>query len=90
MAAPHEPSAEPLLTSILDTLGEQIVSGALEPGHTFTLQDLSNRFGISRTVAREVMRALEQLGLVSSSRLSLIHISEPTRRHHVSRMPSSA
>ena len=23
-------------------------------------------------------------------RLSLIHISEPTRRHHVSRMPSSA
>ena len=24
------------------------------------------------------------------SQLSLIHISEPTRRHHVSRMPSSA
>ena len=24
------------------------------------------------------------------SNLSLIHISEPTRRHHVSRMPSSA
>ena len=68
MAAPHEPSTEPLLTSILDTLGEQIVSGTLEPGYTFTLQDLSSRFGISRTVAREVMRALEQLGLVSSSR----------------------
>ena len=26
----------------------------------------------------------------STLRLSLIHISEPTRRHHVSRMPSSA
>ena len=26
----------------------------------------------------------------AGSRLSLIHISEPTRRHHVSRMPSSA
>ena len=25
-----------------------------------------------------------------SKNLSLIHISEPTRRHHVSRMPSSA
>ena len=25
-----------------------------------------------------------------SEALSLIHISEPTRRHHVSRMPSSA
>lgn len=68
MAAPQAPSTEPLLTSILDTLGEQIISGALEPGYTFTLQDLSTRFGISRTVAREVMRALEQLGLVSSSR----------------------
>lgn len=68
MAAPQSPSTEPLLTSILDTLGEQIISGALEPGYTFTLQDLSTRFGISRTVAREVMRALEQLGLVSSSR----------------------
>lgn len=68
MAAPQSSSTEPLLTSILDTLGEQIISGALEPGYTFTLQDLSTRFGISRTVAREVMRALEQLGLVSSSR----------------------
>ena len=26
----------------------------------------------------------------TASQLSLIHISEPTRRHHVSRMPSSA
>ena len=26
----------------------------------------------------------------SVQKLSLIHISEPTRRHHVSRMPSSA
>ena len=26
----------------------------------------------------------------SARPLSLIHISEPTRRHHVSRMPSSA
>ena len=27
---------------------------------------------------------------IVASHLSLIHISEPTRRHHVSRMPSSA
>ena len=77
MAAPQEPSAEPLLTSILDTLGEQIISGALEPGYTFTLQDLSSRFGISRTVAREVMRALEQMGLVSSSRRVGIKVLPP-------------
>ena len=33
-----------------------------------------------------IIDSLEWLGLD----LSLIHISEPTRRHHVSRMPSSA
>lgn len=68
MAAAKESSTEPLLASVLDKLGEEIVSGTMPTGHTFTLQDLSTRFGISRTVAREAMRALEQLGLVSSSR----------------------
>mgnify|MGYP001941955100 FL=1 len=68
MSSPRESSTEPLLTSVLDTLGEEIVSGVLPEGHTFTLQDLGSRFDISRTVAREAMRALEQLGLVSSSR----------------------
>ena len=38
----------------------------------------------SETVAQKVEINLETMGL------SLIHISEPTRRHHVSRMPSSA
>ncbi len=74
-----ERSAQPLLSSILDTLGEEIVSGAQPAGHTFTLHDLSERFDISRTVAREAMRALEQLGLVSSSRrvgLKVLPISE--------------
>ena len=32
----------------------------------------------------------ESGGGKSTLMLSLIHISEPTRRHHVSRMPSSA
>ena len=42
-------------------------------------------------------RALGAIGVTVSAaamvamvKLSLIHISEPTRRHHVSRMPSSA
>ncbi|MGO2613563.1 FadR/GntR family transcriptional regulator [Corynebacterium flavescens] len=58
----------PLLNSVLDCVGSDIVSGAIVPGSTFTLQSLSERFNVSRTVAREAMRALEQLGLVSSSR----------------------
>lgn len=68
MPASREKSSQTLLSSVLDTLGMEIVSGAQPPGHTFTLHDISERFGISRTVAREAMRALEQLGLVSSSR----------------------
>ena len=65
--SPRTPAA-PLLDNVLDELGRDIVAGTLPEGKTFTLQDLSSRFDISRTVAREVMRALEQLGLVSSSR----------------------
>ncbi|AKK09582.1 FadR family transcriptional regulator [Corynebacterium testudinoris] len=60
--------AAPLVEIILNELGREIISGILPPGKTFTLQDIGDRFSISRTVAREAMRALEQLGLVSSSR----------------------
>ena len=35
-------------------------------------------------------RKLKKLTGLDVQDLSLIHISEPTRRHHVSRMPSSA
>lgn len=60
--------ATPLLSSVLDSLGREIISGKLKEGETFTLQTTGERFDISRTVAREAMRALEQLGLVVSSR----------------------
>lgn len=77
MSSSRDSSTKPLLTSVLDTLGDEIVSGVLPEGHTFTLQDLSSRFDISRTVAREAMRALEQLGLVSSSRRVGIRVLPP-------------
>lgn len=60
--------ATPKLESVLDTLGSDIVSGVIAASTTFTLQDLSDKYSISRTVAREAMRALEQLGLARSSR----------------------
>ena len=37
-----------------------------------------------------IMQARQAKNLAEAYELSLIHISEPTRRHHVSRMPSSA
>ncbi|WP_368502632.1 FadR/GntR family transcriptional regulator [Corynebacterium sp.] len=67
MAAESE-TTTPLLTTVLDQIGTDIVSGTLEAGRRLRLQDICERFDISRTVAREAMRALEQLGMVSSGR----------------------
>lgn len=68
----------PLLSHVLNTIGSEIVSGIIHPEQKFTLQDICARFEISRTVAREAMRALEQLRMVSSSRrvgLTVLDIS---------------
>lgn len=72
-------TAVPLLSHVLDEIGAEIVTGVIKTDQRFTLQDISVRFGISRTVAREAMRALEQMGLVMSSRrvgLTVLPMSE--------------
>ncbi len=57
-----------LHSTVLDELGRRVTAGELEAGAVLTLQGLGAEFGVSRTVAREVMRMLEALGLVRSSR----------------------
>lgn len=57
-----------LHTSPLDILGRRITSGELPEGAVLTLDGIGAEFGVSRTVAREVMRMLEGHGLVRSSR----------------------
>ena len=57
----------------------------------FPLQDTHPVWGYVRAAAEGGMvGALADWFAVTALFLSLIHISEPTRRHHVSRMPSSA
>ncbi|WP_408918551.1 FadR/GntR family transcriptional regulator [Corynebacterium kefirresidentii] len=58
----------PLLGSVVDRLGAEIVGGDIAEGERFRLGDVEKRFGISRTVAREAMRTLEHLGMVRSGR----------------------
>ncbi|MDP9285688.1 MAG: GntR family transcriptional regulator [Actinomycetota bacterium] len=44
---------------------EAIVSGELAPGSVLRQEELSERFGVSRTPVREALRRLSALGLVS-------------------------
>jgi len=53
---------------VLEKLGMEIAAGELPAGHVLTLDGIQERFGISRTVAREAMRILESMGLVESRR----------------------
>jgi DNA-binding FadR family transcriptional regulator len=60
--------ASVLHDELLDTLGREIASGATAPGTALTLEQIGARFGVSRTVAREAMRLLESMRLITSRR----------------------
>ncbi|WP_166845787.1 FadR/GntR family transcriptional regulator [Isoptericola sp. BMS4] len=60
--------ATSLHTAVLDALGRAIAGGEIEPGTPLTLEGIGADHGVSRTVAREVMRLLEGLGMVRSRR----------------------
>ncbi len=65
---------------IVDTLGLQIVSGKISAGDTLpTADDLSLELGVSRTVAREAIKVLEEKGLVESRPKTGIQV-QPTHR----------
>ena len=53
---------------VLDLLGAEIVAGTHPPGAALTLDGVRERFAVSRTVAREAMRVLEHLALVTPRR----------------------
>ncbi len=60
--------APTLHQGVLERLGPDIISGAYPPGHVLTLERLCTDFGVSRTVAREVVQVLASMGLVESRR----------------------
>lgn len=59
---------EVLHSTVLEAIGSEITAGALPEGSVLTLEQIQQRFAVSRTVARETMRMLEHLGLVTSRR----------------------
>lgn len=50
---------------VLDQLGGDIVAGRMPPGTTVRVSDLTAKYSVSLAVAREAVRVLQALGLVS-------------------------
>jgi DNA-binding FadR family transcriptional regulator len=59
---------------VLAELGPRIVDGSLPVGSVITLERLSEQFGVSRTIAREVVQVLVSMGLVESRRRTGIRV----------------
>lgn len=62
---------------VLDELGAAIANGSLPPGTVLRSEELQERFGASRTVAREVVRVLETMRLTSSKRRVGVIVRDP-------------
>jgi DNA-binding FadR family transcriptional regulator len=60
--------------TVLADLGPRIVSGDVAEGSVITLEWLCGRYGVSRTIAREVVQVLAAMRLVESRRRTGIRI----------------
>ncbi|MEU8542843.1 FCD domain-containing protein [Streptomyces sp. NPDC048717] len=60
--------AQGLHPHVLTTLGLAITAGEYPPGSVLRSDELAERFEVSRTVVREVVRVLESMHLVASRR----------------------
>ena len=54
--------------SVLTQIGADLTSGTLAAGDVCSMEQLEGRYGVSRTVVREVVKVLESLGVVTSRR----------------------
>lgn len=65
---PPKQGSAGLQSSVVDALGQEIVDGLVPAGHRYTLDELCERFGFSRTTARDASGVLEALGLLRPRR----------------------
>lgn len=59
---------------VLADLGPRIVDGTIPEGTLLTLEQVGQRFDVSRTVAREVVQVLVSMGLVESRRRTGVRV----------------
>lgn len=62
------PTSPGLHGTVLDQMGALITSGAFTASQVLRIEELEERFGVSRSVIREAIRVLESMGLVTSRR----------------------
>ncbi|MGA9715036.1 MAG: GntR family transcriptional regulator, partial [Aeromicrobium sp.] len=67
---------------VLEQLGPRILDGRLAPETSLTLEWLQTEFGVSRTIAREVVQVLASMGLVESRRRTGVRIRPPADWDH--------
>lgn len=53
---------------VLDALGARVVDGSLGAGTVLTLEGIAREYAVSMSVAREAIRVLQSMGLVTSRR----------------------
>ena len=66
--AQHAPAEAGLHARVLDHLGTAICSGELAAGSVLSIDDLVDRYEVSRSVIREVLRVLASMGLIETRR----------------------
>lgn len=69
-------------TEVLADLGPRIVDGSLPPGSSLTLVAIAGEYGVSRTVAREVVQVLASMGLVESRRRTGVRVLDQQHWNH--------
>lgn len=67
-----------LAEHVVTTLGSEIVNELKPAGTILRIEDLEERFGVSRTVVREAVKQLESLRLVTSRRRVGIEVAAST------------
>ncbi|HEX3004025.1 MAG TPA: GntR family transcriptional regulator, partial [Angustibacter sp.] len=59
---------------MLDQIGTAICGGELAAGSVLYIDDLAERYAVSRSVVREALRVLSSMGMVESRRRVGTHI----------------
>ncbi|MEU7859785.1 FCD domain-containing protein [Nonomuraea sp. NPDC049141] len=71
------PAEAGLHARVLDHLGTAICSGDVAAGSVLSIEDLVDRYQVSRSVIREVLRVLASMGLIETRRRVGIMIQPP-------------